>query len=85
MNRRTFVESVGAALAWGGIFLLLGCSKKEAPARLGNQQKLWDLATSGKPLEAPLELPYAKDTPAFFRDASLARQDSSFKAKVSGG
>jgi len=35
--------------------------------------------------EEPLELSYAKDTPALYRDASMGKADPSFVPKVGGG
>jgi hypothetical protein len=86
MNRRAFIEKVIApALAFGGVLLLAGCGKSPDPPRSGNQEKLWKLATTPEKVEEPLELPYAKDTPAFYRDASLGKVDPSFAPKTGGG
>ncbi len=85
MNRRNLLESFLAALALGGIFALVGCGKKEAPARMGNQEKLWKLASSPEQIAEPLELPYAKGTEAAFRDSSLAKEDPNFVPKTGGG
>lgn len=85
MNRRTFIESLGAALALGGILILAGCDRKETSQRLGNQETLWKIATGKEPNEVPLELSYAKDTPAIFRDASLGKADGSLPPKIGGG
>ena len=43
------------------------------------------MAAAQTPSQAPLELAYAKDTPAFYRDASLGREDPNFKPKIGGG
>ena len=85
MDRRTFIESFFAALAMGGISILAGCSKKEKPARLGNQEKLWKMASGPEKMEEPLDLAYAKDTPAIYRDASMGKEDPNFKPKIGGG
>jgi hypothetical protein len=86
MNRRTFIEKIiGSALAIGGVLLFAGCRKNPELPRSGNQEKLWNLATNPQKTEEPLELPYAKDTPAFYRDASLGKADPSFAPKTGGG
>ncbi|MBM4331246.1 MAG: hypothetical protein FJ117_08505 [Deltaproteobacteria bacterium] len=85
MDRRIFIKSIFAALAVGGISILPTCSKKEGPARLGNQEKLWKIASGGEKIEEPLDLSYAKDTPAIFRDASMGKEDPNFKPKTGGG
>lgn len=85
MNRRNFLESFAAAMALGGIFALVGCGKKEAPVRMGNQEKLWKQATSTEQMAEPLELPYAKDTPSAFRDSSMSKEDPNFVPKTGGG
>ncbi len=85
MNRRNFFEAFAGALALGGLFALVGCGKKEAPARMGNQEKLWKLATGPEQAAEPLELPYAKDTKAAYRESSLAKEDPNFVPKTGGG
>ena len=85
MERRAFIERLLAALALGSVFLAGGCAKKEKSSRFGNEEKLWKLAAGQEKTEETLELAYAKDTPAFYRDASLAKQDPSFKPQVGGG
>jgi len=85
MDRRTFIESIFAALAVGGISLLAGCSKKGNAPRLGNEDKLWKMASAPEKSEALLDLAYAKDTPAIYRDASMGKEDPSFKPKIGGG
>jgi len=72
-------------MALGGVFLLAGCQKKEGIPRSGSQDKLWRLASGQEKAEEPVELAYAKDTPAFYRDASLGKADPSFTPKVGGG
>jgi hypothetical protein len=85
MERRKFLERLLSGLALGGLFLSLGCSKKEPPQRFGNQDGLWQRATGQAQGQEPLELSYAKDTPALYRDASMGKPDASFVPKVSGG
>ncbi len=85
MERRTRIRKLFLALLIGGIFLLGGCAKKEIPAGFGNQEKLWQLATGQQKLEEPVDLAYAKKTPALYRDASMGKADPSFIPKVSGG
>ena len=85
MNRRVFIESIFAALAVGSISILAGCSKKENNSRLGNQEKLWKIASAPEKMDEPLDLAYAKDTPAVFRDASMGKADPNFKPKTGGG
>ena len=76
---------IGSALAAGGILFFAGCRKSTEVPRSGNQEKLWKLATNPEKVEEPLELPYAKGTPAFYRDASLGKVDPSFAPKTGGG
>ena len=86
MDRRAFIEKIFAALTLGGIFLISGCHREQTgPERLGNEERLWRMAAAQTPSQAPLELAYAKDTPAFYRDASLGREDPNFKPKIGGG
>jgi hypothetical protein len=84
MERRAFIEMI-SAIALGGIFLVAGCKKEETIPRAGNQDKLWQMATGQMKAEEPLELAYAKDTPALFRDASMGKADPSFKPQTGGG
>ena len=85
MERRTYIKRIFSALLMGGILLLGGCAKKENPAGFGNQEKLWQLAAGQQKLEEPVELAYAKKTPALYRDASMGKVDPSFIPKVTGG
>lgn len=86
MDRRAFIEKIFAALTLGGIFLISGCQREQPkPLRLGNQEKLWKMAAGQTPSDAPLELGYAKNTPAFYRDASLGKENPNFKPKIGGG
>jgi hypothetical protein len=85
MDRRKFIEQFFIGLVLGGIFFMAGCAKEEKAQKLGNEEKLWKLAATPGKAEEPLALAYAKDTPAFYRDASLAKEDPSFKPQVGGG
>ena len=85
MERRTLIKRIFSALLIGGILLFAGCAKKEKPVGFGNQEKLWQMATGQEKLEEPVELIYAKKTPALYRDASMGKVDPSFIPKVSGG
>ncbi len=85
MERRAFIERLVTGLALGGIFLAAGCAKKEESSRFGNEEKLWRLAAGQEKTEETLELAYAKDTPAIYRDASMGKEDPSFKPQVGGG
>lgn len=85
MERRAFIEKLLSALALGSLFLAAGCQKEERILRPGNQDKLWQMATGRLNSDEPLELAYAKDTPAFFRDASMGKIDPSFKPQTGGG
>ena len=86
MERRAFIEKLISGIALGGVFLLAGCQKREDPApRSGSQDPLWKLAQGQAKTDEPLELAYVKDTPAFYRDASLGKIDPSFAPKTGGG
>jgi len=86
MERRTFIEKLIAGITFGGVFLLAGCRKKEDRIpRSGSEDQLWKLSQSQAKVEEPLDLTYAKDTPAFYRDASLGKVDPSFAPKTGGG
>ena len=86
MDRRAFLEKILAGLVLGVAFLAGGCAKKEEKiARFGNEEKLWNVAAGQIKPDEPLALAYVKDTPAFYRDASLGKVDPSFTPKVGGG
>ncbi|NWF53490.1 MAG: hypothetical protein HXY45_01710 [Syntrophaceae bacterium] len=85
MERRAFIHKLLSALALGGLFLAAGCHKEEKIVRPGNQDKLWKMATGQVKAEESVELAYAKDTPALFRDASMGKEDPSFKPQTGGG
>ena len=79
------MKGLFSAVLLGSMLLVLGCGKDEKPSGFGNQERLWQLATTKGDLEEPLDLPYAKETPALFRDASMGKADPSFVPRVSGG
>ncbi|MGD0916239.1 MAG: hypothetical protein ABSB22_07260 [Thermodesulfobacteriota bacterium] len=85
MDRRAFIERFLSVFALGSILLLGGCEKGEKPSGFGNEERLWQLANGQEKLEEPIELAYAKKTPALYRDASMGKTDPSFVPKVSGG
>ncbi len=85
MNRRLFLEALFGIFALSGFSILAGCSKKEKTPRSGNQEKLWQMAAIQEKSDEPLELSYAKNTPAFYRDASLGKADPNFKPVTGGG
>ncbi|HYB21719.1 MAG TPA: hypothetical protein VEH09_12360 [Thermodesulfobacteriota bacterium] len=85
MDRRKFIERFLIGWALGGVFFIGGCAQEEKAQKLGNEEKLWKLAATSEKVEEPLDLAYAKGTPAFYRDASLAKEDPSFKPQVGGG
>lgn len=86
MDRRRFIEIGAAALAVGAAALLAGCGKTEpVPATMGNQEKLWKMAAASEKVAEPVDLPYAKNTPALFKDASFGKEDPNFKPKTGGG
>lgn len=89
MDRRRFFERFFPFLALGGIFLLGagGCEKYQHKQfkKFGNQEKLWQLASGQEKSEEPVDLAYAKETPALYRDASMGKADPNFVPKVTGG
>ena len=89
MERRKFIERFFPFLALGGILLLGagGCEKYQHKQfkKFGNQEKLWQLAAGQEKLEEPIDLAYAKETPALYRDASMGKADPNFVPKVTGG
>ena len=72
-------------MVFGGLALLVGCSKGEKNTRFGNQEKLWQMTTGQVKSEEPVDLAYAKETPALYRDASMGKADPSFIPRVTGG
>lgn len=86
MDRRRFIEIGAAALAAGAATLLAGCSKTEpVPAAMGNQEKLWKMTAASEKVTEPVDLPYAKNSPALYRDATFGKVDPNFKPKTGGG
>jgi len=85
MERRGFIDRFLSTLALGGMLLMVGCGRSEKVEGFGNQEKLWQLATAKGSVEEPLELVYAKETPALFRDASMGKADPNFVPKLGGG
>jgi hypothetical protein len=85
MDRRRFIELGVAALAAGAVAMLVGCGKTEAVPSPANQEKLWKLTDASETVTEPVDLAYAKDTPAFYRDASFGKEDPNFKPKTGGG
>jgi hypothetical protein len=85
MERRTFIQRLFEILAFGGLFLLVGCKAKEKPAAFGNQEKLWQLVSGQQKIEEPIDLAYSKKTPALYRDASMGKADPNFVPKLTGG
>jgi two-component system response regulator AtoC len=53
--------------------------------KFGNQGKLWQLASGQAKSEEPVDLAYAKETPALYRDASMGKADPNFVPKITGG
>jgi hypothetical protein len=85
MERREFIKVGFVSLVMGAVSVLAGCSKpRTSVPRLSNQEKLWQAAAEGKTNE-PVELSYAKNTPARYKDASFGKEDASFAPKVGGG
>jgi hypothetical protein len=85
MERRRFIELGIAALTAGAVAVVTGCSKTEPVPLLGSQEKLWKMTGASEKVDEPVDLAYAKDTPAFFRDASFGKEDPNFKPKTGGG
>ncbi len=71
MDRRAFIERCLSVLTLGSVLVLGDCKKEETVEGFGNEEKLWDLASGKEKLEEPVEISYAKKTPALFRDASI--------------
>jgi len=85
VDRRRFIELGIAALAAGAAAALAGCGRTDAVPAMGNQDTLWKLTGPMEKVDAPIDLAYAKNTPAFFRDASHGKTDPNFKPKTGGG
>jgi hypothetical protein len=85
MDRKRFFELSVVTLAIGAISMLTGCGRTENVPKPGNQEKLWKMTAVEEKVNEPIDLAYAKGTPALYRDASLGKQDPSFKPKTGGG
>jgi hypothetical protein len=86
MDRRRFIEFSIAALAAGALSAaVVGCSRTETAPPLANQEKLWKMTAAAEKVNEPVDLAYAKNTPAFYRDASFGKEDPNFKPKTGGG
>ena len=85
MERRRFIEWAAAALAAGAVSLLAGCTRTESVQQPANQEKLWDMTAATAAFNEPVDLAYAKNTPALFKDASFGKEDPNFKPKTGGG
>jgi hypothetical protein len=85
MDRRNFIKYAALLPALAGMALLGGCSRREEPRRLGNQTQNWEMAQGKVEISEPLLPPYAENSPAAFRDASMGRIASGFQAQTGGG
>lgn len=85
MERRGFIKFGIVALAAGVVSTFIGCSRTESAPKLHNQEKLWTMTVASENVNEPIELGYVKNTPAFYRDASLGKEDPNFKPKIGGG
>ena len=85
MERRRFIEFGIAVLAAGTLSAIVGCSRTEAVPKLANQEKLWKMTAAAEKVNEPVDIAYAKNTPAFYRDASFGKEDPNFKPKTGGG
>jgi hypothetical protein len=85
MDRRKFFAFAVGAVATGALSILGGCGKTENVPKLGNQENLWKMTAASQKLNEPVDLAYAKNTPALFRDASFGKEDPNFKPKTGGG
>jgi hypothetical protein len=85
MERRRLVKGLFTILTIGGLLILGGCKEEEKLLGFGNQGKLWQLTTAESKMEEPIDLTYAKDTPALYRDASMGKADPNFVPKLTGG
>ena len=85
MERRGFIKYGIMGIVAGVLAVTSGCGRKpESAPGLVNQEKLWQAATAEK-VNEPVELTYAKNTPALYKDASFAKEDANFTPKVGGG
>ncbi len=79
------IERLLFVLTLGGLLVFTGCGQKEKPSGFGNQEKLWKVVVEEAKQEEPIELAYTKETPVFYRDASMGKVDPSFVPRVGGG
>ncbi len=86
MERRGFIRIGVVGLIAGAVAMLTGCSKPESASlpKLTNQEKLWQ-ATAAEKVSEPVNLAYAKNTPAVYKDASYGKEDANFTPKIGGG
>jgi len=85
MERRGFIQKLFEGILLGGLLLLVGCKAKQEAQPFGNQERLWKLVKGEEKIEEPIEFPFTKETPVFYRDASMGKVDPSFVPKVGGG
>jgi hypothetical protein len=85
MDRRALIQKFFFVSTLMSIFLLGGCGKQEKIERSGSEEELWDLANGQEKSEEAIEIIYAKESPALFRDASMGKADPNFVPKVTGG
>ena len=86
MERRTFIKYGLLALAAGVTAVTTNVYDRAVSGeRQVDEHKLWKTAMEGGQKDVPLELAYAKDTPVFYRDASLGTVDPGFIPRTGGG
>ncbi len=85
MGRRGFIQRLFEFFIFGGLLLLGGCKAKEEANTFGNQERLWNLVKGEEKIEEPVEFPFTKETPVFYRDASMGKADPNFVPKIGGG
>ena len=85
MERRRFIELAIAVAAAGTVSLVAGCGRQETVPVLANQEKFWNMTSASGKVNEPVDLAYAKHTPAVYRDASFGKEDPNFKPKTGGG
>jgi hypothetical protein len=85
MERRRFIELGVAAVAATALSVIAGCGKTESVPTLANQERLWSMTAAGAKVSEPVDLAYAKNTPAVYKDASFGKEDPNFKPKTGGG
>jgi len=85
MERRGFVKLSIVGLAAFAFSMLTGCGKADKVQKLANQEKFWLAAVASGEAKEPIDLAYAKKTPALYKDASFGKEDPNFKPKTGGG